>query len=58
MKKKEILLKCPHCTTEFVVEIFSTGDCPNCKKMHYEWDFASNEDVHNELGLKWEPILE
>jgi len=50
------LLTCPFCTTEFEVEDYDSGDCPNCKQQHYYWDYVLDEETYEELlsGFYWE----
>jgi len=49
-------IKCPVCNYEFLVEDYDSGDCPNCGKTHYYWDYVLDEESYEELlsGFEWE----
>ena len=45
-------LTCPKCSHTFEVEDYDSGDCPNCKEMHYYWD--DGWDYEEEETTGWE----
>ena len=50
-------LECPKCKHKFILsEDYLTGDCPNCGKANYYWDYVLEEGTYEELfaGYYWE----
>jgi hypothetical protein len=43
-------LECPKCNHKFFIgEDYKVGDCPNCVKTHYYWDYVLDEETYEEL---------
>jgi hypothetical protein len=50
-------LECPKCNYKFFIsEDYQVGDCPNCGKAHYCWDYVLDEETYEEFfsGYYWE----
>ena len=50
-------LECPKCSYKFLLnEEYKSGDCPNCGKASYYWDYVLDEETYEEFfsGYYWE----
>ncbi len=53
----EYELECPKCHHKFCIyEDYQVGDCPNCGKSYYYWDYVLNEETYEEFfgAYYWE----
>lgn len=53
----EYELECPKCNHKFFInEDYKYGDCSNCGKAQYYWDYVLDEETYEELfsGYYWE----
>jgi hypothetical protein len=52
-------LECPSCGYEFILDDdYLTGDCENCHKTNYYWDYVLDDETYEELfsGYYWNTI--
>lgn len=50
-------LECPKCNHKFIIsEDYQFGDCANCGKASYYWDYVLDEETYEEhfSGYYWE----
>lgn len=50
-------LECPKCNHKFyIIEDYQVGDCLNCGKANYYWDYVLDEETYEEFfsGYYWE----
>jgi hypothetical protein len=52
----EYELECPKCNHKFFIgEDYQVGDCLNCGKAQYYWDYVLDEETYEEFfsGYYW-----